>query len=971
MSTTTTSSNCPKTLPVPFTVTVNTSGSTPTAVTNVHSLSNTHAGFTRISKFTLTPLISAGDPSIEDVFPHGISNSIARWDFGDGYTLSGTDAFTAEHIYNVPGIYTVAVFLYDKDSNAYKTTFTETISVYNYTNTHLSVDTPNITVEDGQMARIVTAGQKKTFNLSVSASWQDILDPDDKQTIFFTSSGSKAKPYDFNNKYAHLVPYNAFYDDENNIINNVNGLNISLTPRYFYVNTDNTIKESLAENITINKAVLLYSSTNKINTFSDTIITIPYPVKFSYFDDIPTDQVNLLIRLNTSRHRLKSFYVDNITVDINNSNTNFLETDIARPIVKDKSTINIQLGERIGVPVQVITPFTSRLSFTSTGMKEMSSIQYKRQGDKFQVFIALGDDKLNIGKYYSPFFHEPIGNFITLINGDFSSPLSGTYADPSIWTTDSHDGWTYGDPAVDGGIGDSATPSNNNSGWTWNSGYAQHVNTLNAAESADNLYQDINATLGNEYKITLTISGYGAGHIRVFLGTSDPTPPYHQDGITGNGTHIILVDADNNKPERLYIQASHDFVGKVDDIALDLRQFYANWSDGTTTTTSNISSLCTTNLPFNTTSNKTELSSFLYLNIDPLSAGTWTLNITGRLDSFINNPAIAVGQIIDYDPDGPLGPVSIGIGATVPPGVIAYNLITGSYTFTVFPSTNDAEIYKINEDVDYSQVLKSYRFQSLLHEYDNLFDGVFTSFVGEASSSPTTFGKTIFEKIANFTMNNSDVDFCKIENLETFYEFFNEDIDLSLPDPPPELKRLYNLFSVKITKLLGDYNRFDKNFDTQFYTSSAASRNIDFNNPITSLTYEITAGESFVAKQKFNEEYILIKPQKVPTIRIDGSSSGISTKYPLSAYNEYNNWGWTLDTTVSGASGLDLFYEFYPYTTYDTTALAENIQNNLIDYNNPYNTITRAQSSLSANWDPDGGIVFKNLDYQIRKGLQL
>jgi hypothetical protein len=94
------------------------------------------------------------------------------------------------------------------------------------------------------------------------------------------------------------------------------------------------------------------------------------------------------------------------------------------------------------------------------------------------------------------------------------------------------------------------------------------------------------------------------------------------------------------------------------------------------------------------------------------------------------------------------------------------------------------------------------------------------------------------------------------------------------------------------------------------------------------------------------------------------------SSYPLSAYNVYSNWGWPLDTTVSGASGLNLFYEFYPYTNYNIIS-AENIQNNIIDYNNNYNTITRASSSLSANWDPVGGIVFKNLDYQIRKGLQL
>ena len=92
--------------------------------------------------------------------------------------------------------------------------------------------------------------------------------------------------------------------------------------------------------------------------------------------------------------------------------------------------------------------------------------------------------------------------------------------------------------------------------------------------------------------------------------------------------------------------------------------------------------------------------------------------------------------------------------------------------------------------------------------------------------------------------------------------------------------------------------------------------------------------------------------------------------YPLSTYNEYSNWGWPLDTSVSGSDGLDNFYEFYPYTTYDTTS-AEYIQNSIIDYTNPYTTISRSVSSLSGSWENDGGIIFKNLDYQIRKGLKL
>ena len=83
------------------------------------------------------------------------------------------------------------------------------------------------------------------------------------------------------------------------------------------------------------------------------------------------------------------------------------------------------------------------------------------------------------------------------------------------------------------------------------------------------------------------------------------------------------------------------------------------------------------------------------------------------------------------------------------------------------------------------------------------------------------------------------------------------------------------------------------------------------------------------------------------------------------------NWGWPLDTTVSGASGLSDMYDFYPYTTTDPTSAIKNLQASLIDYNNPHTTITRTASSLSGNWTNDDGIMYKNLDYQIRKGLSI
>lgn len=813
--------NFPISVPIPITVTVNTSATDIAPLSGIHPLSASNGGFTRISKFTFTPALTSANgvpQSIQQALGGDLSISTARWDFGDGHTLSGHNAFTATHIYNVPGIYTVSVFLYDNNGDAYINTLTESVSVYNYGLTRINIDSSQtIRREDSEVPISIIAGEKPEENvnalgLGITASWQDVPDPNDPQTVFFTVSGSKAKPYDTNNKYAHLVPFNAIYDENLNPINNTDGVKYDLNPHYYFVSDDNKVAPITA--LAQTDKFLLYSSTypapytglgddwnhgGEPNYSHYTVARTQSRKAFYYYDDIPNykspDQgVNLIIRLDTSKHKLKDFYVDNITTDINNAGRNHLETNYA-------GALALSGTGSAGVPIKVFDNPPTRLSFTSTGMKEMSAIQYKRQGDKFQLFVALSDDKYNILK------NHPIFN--------------------------------------------------------WTDTQADIINTS----------------------------------------TDDYT-------------------------------------------------FYANWTSGGDAHTSNISSISTNKFPYNTTTEKTELSSFLYTNINPLSAGTWTLNVSAKVDSLSTVP----------DNVGNVGYGCVGSGTIRP--------LTGQYTFTVCPSTNDVEIYKINEDIDYSQTIKNYRFQSFLHEYDNLFDGVFTSFVGSASSSPTTFGKTIFEKTANFVSNNSDVDFCKIENIQAFYDFFNEDIDIVTPTPPPELKRLYDLFSIKISKLLGDYERVADSFDTNFYTNSADSRNIDFTTPITSLTYTITAGTSFVARQKFNNQFILIRPQNVSSKAVSGANALTLDTYPLSTYNEYSNWGWSLDTSVSGASGLDNFYEFYPYATYDTTS-AENIQNSIIDYNNPYTTISRSTSSLSESWENDGGVIFKNLDYQIRKGLKL
>ena len=806
-------------IPVPITVTVNTSASVPPLVDDVHSLSASQAGFTRVSDFTFTAELTGENRSILDLFEPKLSNTTVLWDFGDGYSLSAKNTVTTNHRYNVPGIYTVAMYLFDQNGETHLNTVTKSVSVYNYLPTNITID--NSYVASISAPAFPASSKNNSFNAGVTASWQDVP-KDNKYTLYLTASGSKAKPYDTKSKYAHLIPYNAFYNSvDDSLINSIEGLNFKLNNHYYIVNPSTSKIQPIVESKVqeMDKigvpTVLLGASVDQIQGYQGITTSVagvtsmkgslledsgpvPYP-SFTYYDDIPnTDPgVRLLFKLDTSKHKLRNFYIDEIDTDINNSGLTFLESNQVGAFTSPVSTEGVT---DIGYLLKITKPAAVSASFTSTGMKEMSAINYKRQGDKFQVFVAVADENSNILKVYPQFLKK--------------STLTADYS------------------------------------------------------------------------------------------------------------------------------------------------FFTTWSSGGDSHTSVISSISTNKFPYNASASSTELSSFLYLNIDPLSAGTWTLNITG------NVPGLSSQNI----GSGNIGLGNVGYGNV---GDASTNYLTGAYTFTVLPSTNDVEVYKINEDIDYSQTIKNYRFQSFLHEYDNLFDGIFTSFVGEASSSPTVFGKTVFEKIANFVANNNDVDFCKLDNLQSFYDFFNEDIDIVLPTPPPELKRLYDLFSIKITKLLGGYEQNNERLTSNFYTNSANGRNVDFNNKIDTSTYTVTAYTNIVARQRFNNEFVLIKPQKVATKHVDGSSSGESTTYPISTYNKYSNWGWSLDTSVSGASGLDGFYDFYPYTTYDTTSADENIKNSIVDFNNTYTSITRGNSSLSANWDNTGGIVYKNVDYQIRKGLNI
>ena len=219
------------------------------------------------------------------------------------------------------------------------------------------------------------------------------------------------------------------------------------------------------------------------------------------------------------------------------------------------------------------------------GVEEID-IQAIGRKDNFSEFYVLGTDNIIyvfnsnnnlVSKIEDIYIANNPNTLNEPKNNEFTSSVSGTYADcQDKWSIAGHsdiqhtvyDDWDLGEIQFDGGLYAGAG-AKNYSGWRWNNGIAEHVvNSNNTALSADNLYQDVGTVLGEEYIVELEISDRTAGDIRVFLGTFEPQPPRIRDGLNTNGFHSVKVKATINTPQRLFIQASHDFVGKVDNINL-------------------------------------------------------------------------------------------------------------------------------------------------------------------------------------------------------------------------------------------------------------------------------------------------------------------------------------------------------------------------------------------------------------------
>lgn len=286
-----------------------------------------------------------------------------------------------------------------------------------------------------------------------------------------------------------------------------------------------------------------------------------------------------------------------------------------------------------------------------------------------------------------------------------------------------------------------------------------------------------------------------------------------------------------------------------------------------------------------------------------------------------------------------------------------YRVVSGSSNFfNIYKDKGEYSLFKINEDFNAKDFYKSLVFTESLEDKPIFFDKFLGSIVGGVSAKPYELGKTVYEKIANYVSNNSDIDTANLEKLISFCNALSIQFEQYNYPYPPQLRRLVDLLSIKHKKLWGEKNKFVYDFKT------LQNPGKNLGTQISTITGSISSGVPIVAYEKFSEIY------KVVNYNLINTSSGLlahKTKVPLSTYSF--EWGWGLVTpqSLTGTS-ISNYYNFYTFNNLFNDKHLENI----IDWDNPLTTLSFSNSSYDL-WSSDNGIIQNILSYEISKGLKL
>lgn len=265
--------------------------------------------------------------------------------------------------------------------------------------------------------------------------------------------------------------------------------------------------------------------------------------------------------------------------------------------------------------------------------------------------------------------------------------------------------------------------------------------------------------------------------------------------------------------------------------------------------------------------------------------------------------------------------------------------ISGESRKLDFYEKNPYNFFKINENHNLAEQIKSVSFIPSLRESSFLFDNFLTSIFGKDNQDD--LGVVSYEKISNFLKNQNDIDVCNINSLYDLAESIDLNTDDFRLNYPLLIKRLIDLASINKSKLWGGFDQTTNSF-INYQDNGVLNRG----NLLSSTTYTVTAGVPLILKTKSLEKYNIIRT---------GLINSLST-YNVNVLANFLNLG----------SDWRNFYEVYEFVQETPNNQLEGI----IDWNNENTTLNYYLSSNKL-WSKDEGVVETLFAYELYKGLNL
>ncbi len=263
--------------------------------------------------------------------------------------------------------------------------------------------------------------------------------------------------------------------------------------------------------------------------------------------------------------------------------------------------------------------------------------------------------------------------------------------------------------------------------------------------------------------------------------------------------------------------------------------------------------------------------------------------------------------------------ISISANALITVGSTQYSISGQSVPFNIYRVEDFHQFYRKGEDKTVYDLIKKY------NHFDLEETPTFNNYLSAVAGPGDTLGK-VYDKIANFHLDHNDPDLCTVDALVSLGQMLDNPVDDFGLAYPEELRRLINMFSIPVNKLVGTRCVCNTNF---VGCQGCVGRNIC---GLCGFDKKSNLGDQILPDDMIVEDQtILIK------------ENGAST---------YDFWSVPYTTQLRNLTSIDVSdYCFYQWNATNQNNPVESV----IDYHNPETTVSR---NLSAqDWIDDDGVM--------------